>query len=361
MSKVYFTDLSSGSKEDNLPHRIETLFRKAGDGLEYEEDDIVSLKLHFGEKGIDTFIRPVQVNPIIKAVKNAGGKPFLGDSNTLYTGSRSNAVDHHMTAQENGWVRPVVEAPVVIADGLHGNEFYEVEVNGKHFDDVKIGAAFYQADGIIGVSHFKGHMMTGFGGTLKNLGMGCASRAGKLMMHYDVKPEVDLEKCIGCGRCKIWCPADAIEVDDKAEIDLGECIGCGECKIVCPEGAIKVEDSSSNVELQEKISEFAHGSLLGKYDKSMFFNFVMDVTPECDCPPWRSYPMVPDIGIVASKDPVAVEQAAFDLVKDEKGRDYDSGVDKFREEHDVDPTAQIVHAEKIGMGEREYELIDISE
>ena len=360
-SKVYFSDLSSGSKENNLINRIGRLFKKAGEGIEYDKDDLVALKLHFGEKGIDTFLRPVQVEPIIKAVRDAGGKPFLADSNTLYSGSRSNAVDHHKTAQENGWVRPVVSAPVVIADGLHGNEFYAVEIDGEHFDEVKIGAAFFQADGIIGVSHFKGHGMTGFGGTLKNLGMGCASRAGKLMMHYNVEPEVDIDECIGCGKCAIWCPAEAIEVEQYAEIDLDECIGCGECRIVCPEGAIQVKDSSSNLEIQEKIAEFAHGSLVDKYDKSLFFNFVVDVTPECDCPPWRKYPMVPDIGIIASKDPIAVDQAAFDLVKEEKGREYGAGIDKFGKEHDVDPTAQLKHGEKIGLGTREYELIDISD
>ena len=359
MSKVYFTDLSSDSKEDNLLHRIEELFERAGEGLEYE-DDLIALKLHFGEKGIDTYVRPVQVAPIADAVRSAGGNPFLADSNTLYTGSRANAVDHHRTAQENGWLRPVVDAPVIIADGLHGNEFYKVDIDGKHFDEVKIGAAFFQADGIIGISHFKGHGMTGFGGTLKNLGMGCASRAGKLMQHYNVKPEVDTEKCIGCGKCKINCPADAIEVEQYAEIDLEECIGCGECRIVCPEGAIKVEDSSGNKELQEKIAEFAHGAVKGKDDKSLYYNFITDVTPECDCPPWRSYPMVPDIGIIASKDPVAIDQAAFDLVKEEKGRDYGAGVDKFKAKHDIDSLVQVKHAEKIGLGEREYELIDIS-
>ncbi|MGM0510309.1 MAG: DUF362 domain-containing protein [Thermoplasmatota archaeon] len=361
MSKVYFTDLSSGSKEDNLPNRLKKLFRKAADGIKYDEKELVALKLHFGEKGIDTFLRPVRVAPIVDAVREAGGKPFLCDSNTLYKGSRSNAVDHHMTAQENGWLRPVVDAPVVIADGLHGNEFYKQEIDGEHFDEVKIGAAFYQADAIIGVSHFKGHMMSGFGGTLKNLGMGCASRAGKLMMHYNVKPEVDVEECIACGECAKWCPESAIEVDDHAVIDYEKCIGCGECRIVCPVGAIKVEDSSTNDELCEKISEFAHGTLVDKYDRSLFFNFIMDVTPECDCPPWRQYPMVPDIGVVASKDPVAVEQASLDLVTEAEGRDYEAGVEKFGAEHDVDGSIQIEHAVKMGMGEKEYELIDISE
>ncbi len=360
MTKVYFTDLSADSKENNLLNKLKELFRRAGDGIEYDKEDLVAVKLHFGEKGIDTYLRPVRIAPIVEAVKEAGGKPFLCDSNTLYKGSRSNAVDHHRTAQENGWLRPVVDAPVVIADGLHGNEFYTQKIDGKHFDEVKIGAAFYQADAIIGVSHFKGHMMSGFGGTLKNLGMGCASRAGKLMMHYNVHPEVDSEDCIGCGKCAIWCPADAIEVGEHAVIDSEKCIGCGECRIVCPEGAIKVKDSSTNVELCEKISEFAHGSMVDKYDKSLFFNFIMDVTPECDCPPWRQAPLVPDIGVVASKDPVAVEQAALDLVTEAEGIKAEAGVDKFGAEHDIDGAVQIEHAVKMGMGKKEYELVDIS-
>ncbi|MBS3816981.1 MAG: DUF362 domain-containing protein, partial [Candidatus Thermoplasmatota archaeon] len=217
-----------------------------------------------------------------------------------------------------------------------------------------------QADQIMAVSHFKGHGMSGLGGIMKNLGMGCASRAGKLMQHYNVEPEVNTEECIACGECAKWCPEDAIEVGEYAVIDREKCIGCGECRIVCPVDAIEVEDTSSNKELQEKIAEYAFGALKDKEDKAVHFNFIMDVTPECDCPPWRKAPMVPDIGVVASKDPVALEQASFDLVKEEEGRDYDEGEDKFKAEHDIDGTHQIKHAEKMGLGEREYELIDIS-
>lgn len=361
MSEVYFTDLVSDSKDDNFSSRIKKLYREVSDGVEFEDDELIALKLHFGEKGIDTFLRPVRVAPVVEAVKESGGKPFLADSNTLYKGSRSNAVDHHRTAQENGWVRPVIDAPVVIADGLHGNEFYSVDIDGKHFDEVKIGAAFYQSDQIFAVSHFKGHGMTGFGGALKNLGMGCASRAGKLMQHYNVKPEVNIEECIGCGECEIWCPEGAIEVEGYAEIDYDECVGCGECRIVCPEGAIEVEDSSSEEGIQEKIAEFAYGALKGKQDKAVHFNYVMNVTPECDCPPWRKEPMVHDIGVVASRDPVALDQASFDLVKEAEGKDYKGDEDKFMAEHDVDGTYQLQHGEDIGLGERDYELIDINE
>ncbi len=360
MTKVYFSDLSSKSKDDNLLNRIRKLFKMAGEGITYNKDDLIALKVHFGEKGIDTFIRPVQVSPIAEAIIEAGGKPFLADTNTLYVGSRANAVDHHRTAQDNGWLRPVIDAPVVIADGLHGNEFYNVSIDGKHFKEVKIGAAFYQADAIVGVSHFKGHDMTGFGGTLKNLGMGCASRAGKLMMHYDVKPFVKINKCIACGKCVEWCPVDAIKVEKYANINLEKCIGCGECKIVCPENAIKVKDSSETAKLQEKTSEFAWGAVKGKEKKSLYFNFIFDVTPGCDCLPWRNHPLIPDIGIIASKDPVAIDQAAYDLVKQAKGHDFDSGVDKFMKQHNIDSTIQLEHAEKIGMGKRSYELINIS-
>ena len=360
MSKVYFAGLSSSTKEDNLISRIKKLFEITGEGISYKGNELIALKVHFGEKGIDTYLRPVQVAPIAEAVKEAGGKPFLSDTNTLYRGSRANAVDHHRTAQDNGWLRPVVDAPVVIADGLRGHEFYIVNINGEHYSEVKIGAAFLQADGIIGVSHFKGHGLTGFGGTLKNLGMGCGSRAGKLIMHCDVNPVVKKEKCIACGKCAEWCPADAISVAQYAEIDLEKCIGCGECKIVCPENAIKVEDTSETEKVQEKIAEYALGAIKGKENKSLYYNFITDVTPECDCPPWRKAPIVPDIGIVASRDPVAVDQAAYDLVNQTKGSEFQTEVDKFEKLHNINPAIQLKHAEKIGLGKRDYKLIDIS-
>ncbi len=359
MTSVYFAGLSSSTKEDNFLQRIKRLFEYAGEGIEYDSG-LVAVKLHFGELGIDTYMRPVRVRPIAEAIKKAGGKPFLADSNTLYRGSRGNAVDHHITAARNGWLMPAVDAPVIIADGLHGHEFRTQKISGKYFKEVKIGSGFYHADAIVGVTHFKGHGMTGFGGTLKNLGMGCASRAGKLMMHFNVKPVVDTEKCIGCGKCATWCPVDAIEVEEYASIDLDRCIGCGECRIVCPEGAVKVKDSSSNDELQEKMAEFAHGALIGKYDKSIFYNFVMDVTPECDCPPWRKGPLVADIGVLASRDPVAVDQAAFDLVKDAVGEEQAAGEDKFHAVHGVHGSIQLRHAESLGMGERKYKLVDIT-
>ncbi len=359
MSKVYFAGLSSSTKEDNFLQRIERLFRYAGEGTEYD-GGLVAIKLHFGELGIDTYMRPVRVRPIVEAVKKAGGKPFLADSNTLYRGSRGNSVDHHITAARNGWLMPVVDAPVIIADGLHGNDFRTQKIDGKHFKEVKIASGFYHADAIVGVTHFKGHDMTGFGGTLKNLGMGCASRAGKLMMHFDVKPVVDRDKCVACGRCATWCPADAIEVKEYASIDLSRCVGCGECRIVCHLGAVKVKDYSGNDDMQEKIAEFAHGTMMGKYEKSLFYNFVLDVTPECDCPPWRKGPLVADIGVLASRDPVAVDQAAFDLVKDAKGTEHESGMDKFCAVHKVDGEVQLVHGERLGMGERRYELVDIT-
>ncbi len=323
--------------------------------MTYDPEDLVAVKLHFGEEGLDTFVRPVLVAPIVEKIKGLEGKPFLTDSNTLYVGSRSNAVDHLDTAQKHGWLRPVVDAPVIIADGLHGNEFYRQSIEGKHFDKVKLAAAFQQCSGIVGVSHFKGHIMTGFGGTLKNLGMGCASRAGKLMMHYDVRPEIDTQRCTACGRCVDHCPGEAIEVGEYAIIDHDRCIGCGECKIICTQRAVKVNEASSNEKLQEKIAEFAHGSLIGKRDRSLFFNFLVDITPECDCPPWRKKPLVSDIGVLASRDPVAIDQASLDLVNEAAREDV------FRRVHGVDPCIQLEHGERIGMGTREYELIDLSQ
>lgn len=365
-SKVYFTDMRAGHNK-SLLDKVEKLLDRVGLAELIQPKDLVAVKLHFGERGNTGYIRPQFLRRIVNRVKGLGGRPFLTDANTLYVGSRSNAVDHLQTAVENGFAYAVVDAPLIIADGLTGKDYVNVEINRKHFKEVKIGAAAYHADALIAVTHFKGHEMTGFGGTLKNVGMGLGSRSGKQMMHSDILPSVNPDKCKGCEKCSQWCPAEAIGVRDKVSVvDENKCIGCGECTVTCPVHAINVNWKTEPDIIQEKIAEYVEGVLKNKNGKYGFITFVNNVSPDCDCYGWSDAPLVKDIGILASRDPVALDQACIDLVNREKvlpnSRLEGKGdvQDKFRALYPaIDWNRQLAYAEEIGLGTREYELVNI--
>ena len=354
-SKVYFCDLYSNSENRNLPNVVKKLFDKAGFGDLISENDQVAIKLHFGEKGNSTYISPIAIRQVVDKVKENKGKPFLTDTNTLYSGSRTNSVDHLTTAIENGFAYAVVNAPIIIADGLYSRNSVDVDINQKHFNKVKIGGEIYNAPAMIVVTHFKGHGMGGFGGTLKNLAMGCATAPGKQMQHSDVKPVVNKDTCIGCSKCARSCPTNAIDmVDKKAVIDHDICYGCGECPTVCPVRAISVEWESDKDIFIEKMAEFAYGSVQNKKDKVGYLAFVMNITPLCDCVPWSGRPISRDIGILASKDPVALEQACYDLICEEMGHDV------FKHAHpEINATRIIDYAYEMGLGSKDYEIIKL--
>lgn len=365
-SKVFFTDMRAGHGK-SLLDKVEALFERAGLHEIVEPKDLVAVKLHFGEAGNTGYVRPQFLRRIVNRIRKAGGMPFLTDANTLYFGSRSNAVDHLQTAIINGFDYAVVDAPVIIADGLTGKDFISVEINRKNFNDVKIASAVYHADALIAVTHFKGHEMTGFGGVIKNLGMGCGSRSGKQMMHSDVLPSVNPKKCKGCNKCGQWCPAGAIEIRDRVSvIDKDKCIGCGECTVTCPVHAIGINWKTEPDIIQEKLVEYAEGALKNKKGKYGFVTFVTNVSPECDCYGWSDAPLVRDIGIFASRDPVAIDQACVDLINQEKPlpntrlEGKGDARDKFRALYpDIDWRRQLAYAEEIGLGARKYELIKI--
>ena len=366
-SKVYFIDLRAKYKESFI-NKIGKLLSVAGLYETFKERDLVAVKLHFGEAGNSAFVRPVFLRKIVESIKEKGGIPFLTDANTLYAGTRGNSPSHLITAIRNGFAYSVVDAPLIIADGLRGKSATPVIINKKRFKRVYIGSEIVQADSLVSVAHFKGHELSGFGGTIKNLGMGCASRRGKLAQHSGMAPKVKKKKCVGCGDCIDHCSQKAISlVDEKSLINPKKCVGCGECIIICPNKAIQVQPNKSIPLFLENMVEYTFGVLKGKKDKALFLNFITDVSPACDCFPYNDAPIVRDIGVVAAKDPVAIEQASVDLVNREQAlpnscleTNIKPGEDKFKGMYPkIDWTIQLDYAENLGLGSRKYELVTI--
>lgn len=367
-SKVYFANLRARSHNESKMVKVQRLFDRAGFGNLLSKNDLTAIKIHFGEKGNDSYINPVFVRQVVDKIKTIGAKPFVTDTNTLYSGSRSNAVDHMVTAIEHGFNYSVIGAPIMIADGLISKNSIEVEINKKHFNKVKIAGDVYQSDSMIVMSHFKGHENAGFGGSIKNIAMGCAPAAGKQQQHSTIKPVVNREECISCGKCVRICPVSSIVFKEKkADINHGVCIGCGECITVCPVKAIAPNWDTEMIPFIERMTEYAYGAVKNKESKVGYINFLMNITPDCDCVPWSDAPIVPDIGILASTDPVAIDKASYDLINKQVGLEnshlncnHGAGMDKFKGIwHNVDGYRQITYGKEIGLGNDEYELIEI--
>lgn len=362
-SVVWFAGLRAGSRE-NLFDKIGSLLQNAGVKDAFRKGHLVAVKLHFGEKGNASFIRPVFVRRVVESIKETGASPFLTDTNTLYVGTRGNSPEHLKTAIENGFDYAVVNAPLIIADGLRGDSAALVRIGGKHFDEVGIAKEIASADGLVVLTHFKCHELTGFGGALKNVGMGSACREGKLAQHSNAAPVVDPSGCMACGDCVEACPAAAIEVGAVAVINEEPCIGCGHCIAVCPQGTIKIRWNESPARLQEKMVEHFEGAVKGKKGACLYLTFITQVSPACDCYGHNDSPIVPDIGMLASADPVAIDQAAVDLVNGAEGfkgtalaSGHEPGGDKFRGVHpDIDWETQLDYASSRGLGSREYIL-----
>jgi uncharacterized Fe-S center protein len=364
---VYFADLRT-TIDRNLLDKVGELLEKVNLSKRIKKKGTVAIKLHFGERGNTAYVRPIFLRRIVEQVKELGGKPFLSDTNTLYGGSRSEAVSHLGTAVEHGFAFSVVGAPIIIADGLVGNAAVKVPIQGKIYQEVSIAHAIYYSDSLIVVTHFKGHELTGFGGALKNIGMGCASREGKLSQHSTLGPKVKRKACVGCGTCVEWCAYGAPQMrDGKAFINPDTCVGCGECIAICPEGAIQIQWNEAAPAFQRKMVEYALGTLKNKDKRTVFLNFVTQVSPYCDCYGYSDAPLVGDVGILASDDPVAIDQASVDLVNAQPGNPFSphtKGIpvdaDKFRAVHrEVDWGIQLAYAEEMGLGMREYKLVTI--
>jgi len=367
MADVYFANLRARSHHESKVQKIRRLFDAAGFGETIRPDDLTAVKLHVGERGCDTYLHPVFVRQVVDKVKEQGAHPFITDTATLYAGSRADAVRHTVTAIEHGFDYAVSGAPVVIADGLSGGYWREVAVDGKHFQRVKIAGNILEADSMLVLSHVKGHDTAGLGGAIKNLAMGCAPPAGKAEQHA-ARPCLESGNCTGCGMCTMVCPQAAMTVvDGRAKFNPEHCVGCGDCVRSCPEGAIDFDWTTEIRPFLERLCEYALGAVRSKPGQVGYINFLLNITPDCDCVPWSDAAIVPDIGILASTDPVAIDRASLDLVNNEQGfarthlaTNLAPGEDKFKGVWDyTDGDYQIAYAAGIGLGEEAYRLIEV--
>ena len=365
-SKVYFTDMHV-TFDEPLPAKLKRLMRLAGfENIDFK-GKFVAVKIHFGEPGNLAFLRPNYARVVCDYVKELGGRPFLTDCNTLYVGGRKNALDHLDSAYQNGFNPLVTGVHSIIADGLRGLDEHLVPVEGGDYvKEAKIGAAIMDADIVISLAHFKGHEAAGFGGAIKNLGMGSGSRAGKMEMHNSGKPHVEQEHCVGCGRCMRICAHGAPHITNgKASIDQSKCVGCGRCIGACPTDAVQHNWDEANDILSRKMAEYTKAVIHNRPNFNI--NMVIDVSPYCDCHAENDIPIVPDVGMFASFDPVAIDMACADAVNRQPAIDGSLLAGSVHSHHDhftdVFPDtcwiAALEQGEKIGIGTMDYELVKV--
>ena len=365
-SKVYFTDMHV-TFDEPLPAKLKRLMRQAGFETINFKEKFVAVKIHFGEPGNLAFLRPNYARVVCDYVKELGGRPFLTDCNTLYVGGRKNALDHLDSAYQNGFNPLVTGVHSIIADGLRGLDEHLVPVEGGDYvKEAKIGAAIMDADIVISLAHFKGHEAAGFGGAIKNLGMGSGSRAGKMEMHNSGKPHVEQEHCVGCGRCMRICAHGAPHITNgKASIDQSKCVGCGRCIGACPTDAVQHNWDEANDILSRKMAEYTKAVIHNRPNFNI--NMVIDVSPYCDCHAENDIPIVPDVGMFASFDPVAIDMACADAVNRQPAIDGSLLAGSVHSHHDhftdVFPDtcwiAALEQGEKIGIGTMGYELVRV--
>ncbi|GAB6162796.1 DUF362 domain-containing protein [Desulfothermus naphthae] len=367
-SQVFFWNLRTSFKAP-YEKKIKKLLSTAGFLEKIESKDLVAIKMHFGEKGTTSFISPIWVQPIVKILKKSGAKCFLTDTNTLYVGDRGEAVSHVLRATKHGFDPAIVGAPVIIADGLKSTNEIVLNYQGKHFEKYYFGKDFFETDAMVNLSHFKGHELTGFGGAIKNIGMGCASRKGKMQQHRGLGLKVKRENCVGCGRCIESCQAKALSLDDenKIVIDNEKCVGCANCLLACRNNAIYIDWKVDVKVFLERLTEY-FAAFISNFKKPIIhINFIMNVSPLCDCAGFSDAPICPDIGVVASYDPVAVDKASLDMVNQaiatnvgQYKEDPTKHLDKFKAVHPHTMGEYLLeYAEKLGVGQRKYELVNI--
>lgn len=370
-AKVYYTDFRAKIGE-GLPTKLKRLIKAAGIGDIDMDGKFVAVKMHFGELGNLSFLRPNYARAVVDVVKEFGGVPFLTDCNTLYPGSRKNAIEHLYCAWENGFTPMTVGCPIIIGDGLKGTDDIEVPVEGgEYIDKAKIGRAVMDADIFISLSHFKGHETTGFGGAIKNIGMGCGSRAGKKAQHMNGQPEIDHELCRGCRACLRECANDGLSFDEstrKMSINTQNCVGCGRCIGACNFDAIAFANYAATKDLNCRMAEYTKAVIQNR--PNFHVSLIVDVSPNCDCHAENDAPILPNIGMFASFDPLALDQACVDaclkatplpnsqLAEAMEKEDFCDHYDHFE---NTTPNSEyktcLAHAEKIGLGTRDYEIV----
>ena len=373
-AKVYFTDFHTEAFGDGLPTKLKKLMKKAGIQELDLEGKFVAIKMHFGELGNISYLRPNYARAVVDVVKELGGKPFLTDCNTMYPGSRKNALEHLECAWQNGFTPLTVGCPILIGDGLKGTDDVEVPVEGgEYVEKAKIGRAIMDADVFISLTHFKGHEMTGFGGAIKNIGMGCGSRAGKKEQHASGKPRIAVDACRGCRRCQKECANSGLVFDEqtrKMRVDDARCVGCGRCLGACNFDAISFASSNAVKVLNCRMAEYTKAVVDGR--PQFHISLIVDVSPNCDCHGENDVPILPNIGMFVSTDPLALDQSCVDAclaAQPMPGSQLAKHLadPAFHDHHDhfINSTPEsewrscLEHAEKIGLGTREYELIEM--
>jgi hypothetical protein len=353
-SKVYFIPVAGNDTLKFINEKLKKLLDKSGVIDFVAKKDRCIVKTHFGEAGNTGFIIPEHLRVVCDAIRLKGGEAFLSDANTLYRGRRLNSKDHLKLAYEHGFRKEITGTEVIIPDDTKKENVIAVKIEGGSIKEAKLCRIYIDSDAFIAVSHFKGHILTGFGGALKNIGMGCASREGKLAQHCDLAPVVHLQQCIGCGKCVEICPVKAVHLKNKKSvIDKTKCIGCANCLAVCPTMAMFI-DFGAGYKVQEKMVEYSLAVLQGNKDKIGFINFAVKINKECDCWGGENPPIAPDVGILASLDPVSLDKASFDLVNKACATDI------FKKSHpDQDGLKQLKYAEELGLGSLDYELIEL--
>ena len=355
-SKVYLIKASLTDGEDVLSQKAVTLFQKAGLARCFQKKDFTAVKVHVGEQGNTTYIKAPCLKGLIEELQALGARPFTTDTATLYTGQRHNAVDHTVLADQRGFSVSGLGVPFISPDGLFGTSETAVAIPGVLHEEVLIAYDIVRCQSLLSVAHFTGHVAAGAGATLKTLGMGCASRKGKMRQHAALKPSIKAT-CVRCGQCVSYCPEHAIVLTEtRAQIDPAKCIGCAECVAMCRFNAVQYDWQQESETLQQGIAEHALGAVRGKEGRCAFINFLISITGDCDCFDRTDMPtVVADIGIAASTDPVALDKASMDLVE----RSGQAPLARIVGHPDLDPATQIRHAERIGLGSGSYELVEV--